>query len=156
MDVIQQLGGPIEWVDEFALGFEPMDHIHEEFVQIVGQMQIAPDDDLADLLAQFIVHAKAHFDEENKWMVESNFPPRACHIDQHNAVLNSADEVRQLLDQGDYAMCRKFTQALVEWFPNHAAHLDSALAHWMFKREHGGKPVVFRKMNEKLTAAAPI
>lgn len=151
MDVIQQLGGPIEWVDEFALGFEPMDHIHEEFVQIVGQMQIAPDDDLADLLAQFIVHAKAHFDEENKWMVESNFPPRACHIDQHNAVLNSADEVRQLLDQGDYAMCRKFTQALVEWFPNHAAHLDSALAHWMFKREHGGKPVVFRKKAENLS-----
>jgi len=33
----------------------------------------------------------------------------------------------------------------VKWFPGHATHLDSALAQWMFKREHGGKPVVFRR-----------
>lgn len=144
MDMVQELSGPIEWSASFVLGYGPMDHIHEEFVDIVGQMQIAPDDELAELLERFITHAKAHFEEENAWMVETNFPPRACHIDQHNAVLNSALEVKQLLSMGDYVMCRKFVHALVDWFPNHADHLDSALAHWMFKRNYGGKPVVFR------------
>ena len=148
MNVVQEVAGPIKWSDAYELGYVPMDHIHEEFVKIVGQMQIAPDEDLTELLTQFIDHAKSHFEEENTWMVETNFPPRACHIDQHNAVLNSAMEVQQLLKQGDYAMCRKFAQALADWFPNHAVHLDSALAHWMFKRSYGGKPMVFRSLSE--------
>lgn len=152
MDALMEFEGPIQWSDAYELGYGPIDHIHEEFVAIVGQMQVAIDDELPELLQRFISHAKAHFDEENQWMVETNFPPRACHIEQHNAVLNSAFEVQQLLAEGDCAICRKFAQALAEWFPNHAAHLDSALAQWMFKRNYGGKPVVFRSMSAKACA----
>jgi len=145
MHALLEVNGPIEWTDEFLLGYEPIDEIHQEFVDIVSQMQIAPDEDLPHLLTEFIDHAKAHFDEENAWMVNTQFPPRACHIEQHNAVLNSALEVKELVAQGDFSVCRKFTQALVDWFPNHATHLDSALAHWMFKLNYGGKPVVLKR-----------
>lgn len=138
------LHGPLHWSDAYELGFKPMDNVHEEFVDIVGRMQFAPDEELADLLTLFIEHAKSHFEQENTWMIETQFPPRACHIEQHNAVLNSALEVQQLLAGGDHRICRKFVAELVKWFPNHADHLDSALAHWMFKRSYGGKPVVFR------------
>lgn len=144
MSGVQDVVGPIGWSDAFTLGYGPMDQIHKEFVAIVGQMQVATDDALPELLGQFIVHAKAHFEEENTWMVETSFPPRACHIEQHNAVLSSAHEVQQLLFQGDHATCRRFAQALIDWFPSHTDHLDSALAHWMFKRHYGGKPMVFR------------
>lgn len=146
MKLFEELAAPIKWSDSFVMGYQPMDHIHEEFVRIVGQLQIAPDEELSELLGAFIAHAKAHFEEENSWMVETEFPPRACHIDQHNAVLNSALEVQVLLSQGDASMCRKFAHALADWFPNHADHLDSALVHWMFKRNYGGKPIVFRQL----------
>lgn len=141
-----QINGPIRWSDALELGYGPMDSIHQEFVDLVGQMQVGLDEELPELLQRFIAHAKAHFEEENQWMVETGFPPRACHIDQHNAVLNSALQVQQLLAQGDHATCRQLAQALADWFPNHADHLDSALAHWMFKRHYGGKPVVFRSL----------
>jgi hemerythrin-like metal-binding protein len=136
---------PIGWNDSLVLGYAPMDHMHEEFVRIIGRMQTGPDAELSAWLAQFIVHAQAHFEEENAWMTDTEFPPRACHMEQHQAVLNSAHEVQQLLVQGDISTCRKFAQALADWFPNHTDHLDSALAHWMFKRHYGGKPVVFRQ-----------
>ena len=142
---------PLIWSDAYELGFKPMDQLHEEFVGIVGQMQLAVDDDLAPLLDRFIAHARAHFEQENQWMIETQFPPRECHIDQHNAVLQSALQVRLLLAQGDRANCRRLVEALAQWFPNHADHLDSALAHWMFKRAHGGKPLVFRR-----SAAQPV
>jgi len=145
MEPVMQAQGPIAWSDAYELGYAPMDDIHEEFVDIVGQMQIAADEELSALLERLIQHAESHFEQENAWMVETGFPPRACHIDQHNAVLNSAMEVRELLSQGDHATCRRLAYALADWFPNHAAHLDSALAHWMFKRVHGGKPVVLRR-----------
>ena len=46
---------------------------------------------------------------------------------------------------GDVALCRDLTKALVDWFPGHATHLDSALAHWLSKQRFGGKPVVIRR-----------
>jgi hemerythrin len=35
--------------------------------------------------------------------------------------------------------------ALEEWFPLHAAYMDSALAKWMVKRSTGRAPVVLRR-----------
>ena len=82
---------------------------------------------------------------ENTWMVDSAFPPRECHIDEHAAVMQSVDDVRLLLSRGDTAVCRRLVAELIQWFPSHADHLDSALAHWISKLRTGGKPVVLRR-----------
>lgn len=145
IDELEQDLSEITWGDNWKLGYEPMDHIHEEFVDLLGQLQSGRDLELAGLMDQLIVHVKSHFDEEDKWMVETVFPPRECHIEQHQQVLASILEVRELLNQDRFDICRDLTRALVDWFPGHATHLDSALAHWMFKRKFGGKPVVIHK-----------
>jgi hemerythrin-like metal-binding protein len=142
---IEHDSDPIVWSDAFMLGFGPMDDVHEEFVEIVSAMQQAKDEELAGLLETFTVHAKAHFDAENAWMVETDFPARACHIDEHAAVMRSVHQVRDRLAQGDYAVARRLADELASWFPGHADYLDSALAHWMCKRRLGGKPVILRR-----------
>lgn len=136
---------PLSWSDAHILGYAPMDQIHEEFVQLIARLQVARDDELPELLSTMEVHLQAHFGEENTWMRDTEFPPRDCHIEQHDAVLNSVHEVQELLAQGNPQVCRALVQALADWFPNHATHLDSALAHWMCKRRLGGKPVIFRR-----------
>ena len=60
----------------------------------------------------------------------------------------STDDLAALpaqLAEGNVALCRDLTEALVDWFPGHATHLDSALAHWLSKQRFGGKPVVIRR-----------
>ncbi|MFZ2293532.1 MAG: hemerythrin domain-containing protein [Polaromonas sp.] len=136
---------PLGWSDAHLLGYDPMDRIHEEFVQLVARLQVAPDDELAEGLDALQVHLQAHFGEENTWMRETEFPPRDCHIEQHDAVLKSVHEVQNLLVRGNTHVCRALAQALADWFPNHATHLDSALAHWMCKLRLGGKPVILRR-----------
>jgi hemerythrin len=133
------------WSDEYLLGFDAIDAVHEEFVQVVHQLLHSKDENLLAHLDEFAAHAKSHFDTEDQWMRETAFPPAQCHIDEHAAVMQSLQEVRQRVVLGDYDVGRSFTRELVKWFPGHATHLDSALAQWMFKREHGGKPVVFRR-----------
>jgi hemerythrin-like metal-binding protein len=135
----------LEWNDLYLLGFSPMDETHEEFVGLVGRMQLAPDEALAPLLDEFAAHASKHFDMENQWMTETNFPAKGCHIDEHAAVMKSVEEVRELVSQGNYAVCRRLIAELASWFPAHADHLDSALSHWMCKKRFGGKPVVMRR-----------
>jgi hemerythrin-like metal-binding protein len=145
MDTPQGEYSTIGWRDSFVLGFGPMDSIHREFVDLVAALQAAPDEELGARLATLAAHCVGHFEEENRWMLETDFPPRDCHIDEHNAVLKSISEVQALLAAGDIANGRRLTEALASWFPGHADHLDSALAHWMCKRRFGGKPVVFRR-----------
>ena len=135
----------MQWHDGLLLGYAPMDHTHEEFVQCVAAMQRATDDELPAALAAFADHARRHFDEEDRWMAQTQFPARQCHIDEHAAVLKSVGEVQVLLAQGNTAVCRRLVQELVNWFPGHADYLDSALAHWMCKLRLGGKPVVIRR-----------
>jgi len=134
-----------QWDDSLLLGEPQMDRVHQEFVEIVARLQAADDEALTPLLEEFATHTRAHFEMENQWMVELAFPPRECHIDEHAAVMKSVDDVRALLAQGNTEVCRRLVQELVQWFPSHAHHLDSALSHWVSKRRTGGKPVVIRR-----------
>ena len=135
----------LTWGDALLMGHGPMDEIHEEFVQLAGQLETASDAKLPELLQAMETHLQHHFAEEDQWMLSTNFPPRDCHIDEHAAVLKSVAEVREKLAEGNVALCRDLTKALVDWFPGHATHLDSALAHWLSKQRFGGKPVVIRR-----------
>jgi hemerythrin-like metal-binding protein len=108
-------------------------------------LQVATDADLPAALDALEAHVLAHFGEEDRWMEETGFPARECHVNEHAAVLQSVRGVKQRLAQGDVAVCRRLALELAHWFPSHADYLDSALAHWMCKQRLGGKPVVVRR-----------
>jgi hemerythrin len=79
-------------------------------------------------------------------MESTAFPPRDCHQKEHAAVLQSLQEVQAL--HAAFGRCdvvRSFADELARWFPGHADYLDSALAAWMSKRRHGGRPVVLKR-----------
>ena len=136
---------PFGWTDLFLLGDPQMDAVHREFVAILGRMEAAPDAGLPAMLEELARHTRAHFEMENTSMIATAFPPRECHIDEHAAVMQSIDDVRLLLATGNTEVCRRLVRELTLWFPSHADHLDSALAHWTSKLRTGGKPVVLRR-----------
>ena len=135
----------MHWNDQYLLGYTPIDAVHEEFVGLLGRLQVGDDAALPALLDEFARHLEQHFEMENRWMVETEFPPRDCHIDEHAAVLASVREVQALPAGEQVAVIRHLVEALADWFPRHADQLDSALAHWMSKQRLGGKPVVLRR-----------
>lgn len=136
---------PLRWSDALLLGFAPMDRCHAEFVDVVAALQAAPDAELPARLAAVRAHLQSHFAQEDEWMTATGFPARECHVGEHAAVLASVAQVEVLLSRGDTATCRRLADELARWFPGHADVMDAALAHWMCKRRHGGKPLVFRR-----------
>lgn len=127
------------------LGYGPIDERHVEFVEVVSALQSSAESDLPERLAAVANHLKAHFDEEERWMRETQFPAHECHADEHAAVLRSVLEVQALLERGDGTECYRLANELARWFPGHADYMDAALAHWMCKRRLGGKPIVLRR-----------
>ena len=135
----------LEWNDGLLLGYGPMDNVHQEFVECVANLAVATEFEMAERMSQLITHVRHHFDEENLWMNETNFPAKECHMEEHAAVLKSIIEVNDLVIQGNTSACLRLSKALMDWFPGHADYLDSALAHWLCKQKFGGKPVVIRR-----------
>ena len=145
----------LSWHDGLLLGHASMDREHEEFVALVAALKLACDADLPARLDAFAAHAAAHFASEDRSMAETDFPARACHVDEHAAVLRSVEGVRRRVAQGEVAVARRLAAELEAWFPAHAVHLDSALAHWLCKRRLGGKPVVVRRRIDTASSAFP-
>lgn len=135
--------------DSIQLGYAAMDDIHEEFETLVAQVLSCTDAELPELLGELRRHLEYHFGMEDKWMHETDFPARDCHVEEHAAVLRSANEVCEIVASGNLAPARAFAAELDKWFPAHADYLDSALAAWMCKRRFGGVPVVLHRRTEK-------
>jgi hemerythrin len=140
-------GDAFEWNDSMLLGHGAMDDIHREFVELVQALRTCSPENALQRLDAVHAHALDHFEKERGWMLSTEFPPRDCHIDEHDAVLRSLAEVRALLADGraGCALAIDLAEHLAAWFPGHADYLDSALAAWISKRTHGGKPVVLRR-----------
>ena len=134
------------WSDRYLLGYTAMDDTHREFVACVDALLTATDAQIPEALEAFIQHAEAHFKQENEWLAAPDFPGGGeCHIEEHEKVINSAYDVREVVAQGRVDVARDYAQALVDWFPGHADYMDSALAAWQVKRTHNGRPLVFRR-----------
>lgn len=140
-----ELQSGFDWEDRYLLGYAPMDDTHREFVDLVNALLTVDDDALPAALEAFAVHAEAHFAQENGWMVAEDFPARDCHIDEHDKVLASVNELREQVATGEREIVRELALALKDWFPGHADYMDSALSTWMVKRAHAGKPLIFRR-----------
>lgn len=156
MHTVEQAPQAAQWHDDLKLGFEPMDDIHEEFLELVSALLGASDEDMPEVLKALHAHSREHFAAEEHWMEETTFPAAACHRDEHAAVLASMGGVTNRVMAGDFEAGRRLARALAEWFPNHADYLDSALAHWMCKKRLGGKPIVLRRAITPRAAAASI
>ena len=80
------------WNDDYLLGYDPMDDTHREFVDHYNRLlQVTGEALLAELDA-FIAHTVDHFDQENRWMEQVDFP--ACHKAEHDRVLAVVADVR--------------------------------------------------------------
>ncbi len=119
----------IPWQDEWTLNHSQMDETHHEFIAEINHMLAVPDDEMLAAVDQFIDHTVAHFEQERVWMENTNFPPKGCHIGEHDRVLAIVQQVRQMVAGGDYAIGRRLAEELVPWFNQHAQTMDAALAY---------------------------
>jgi hemerythrin len=125
----------LTWSDQLRLNQPQMDKTHEEFVDLLGELESAlasGSASAAPALAAFLAHTESHFAQEERWMQAIGFAPENCHTFQHQQVLEVVREVsRRIGTEGDDQILRNLVAGLAEWFPVHAQMMDQALAETM-------------------------
>ena len=118
----------LAWSDALSLAMPVMDETHEEFVELLAEVQSADDASLQAKWQALIDHTVDHFGNEDKWMLATGFAPESCHITQHDVVLKVMREGIKLAEKGQLAPIRQMAHELTIWFPHHAQTMDAALA----------------------------
>ena len=118
----------LEWSDALALDLAEMDQTHREFVDLLAQVEAAPDAALLSHWRALVDHTDDHFSREDQWMQSTRFSSSNCHSMQHNVVLQVMREGAKRGEAGDLALVRQMAHELGIWFPQHAQSMDAALA----------------------------
>jgi hemerythrin len=105
-----------------------MDSTHQEFIALVNSLGCADDAEFTNLFQQLLEHTETHFTAENRLMEEVRFPPIQIHMGEHHRVLEQMRSIGSKVQNGSIATGRTFVLTLPQWFREHAATMDSALA----------------------------
>jgi hemerythrin-like metal-binding protein len=116
------------WSDALSLSMPVMDATHQEFVDLLAQVQDADDAALLGKWQALIEHTDAHFAREDQWMLDTGFAPGNCHSSQHAVVLKVLREGEAQGVQGELGPIRQMAHELTLWFPHHAQNMDFGLA----------------------------
>ena len=111
------------------LGYEAIDHDHQEFMDLVEQALAAENAAFATTFDALLIHTRQHFERENNLMEESKYPAIGEHRGEHTRVLGEFEQFRKRVQRGLIPFGRAFIQdRLVPWFELHITTMDSALA----------------------------
>jgi hemerythrin-like metal-binding protein len=120
----------MDWKETYVLGHVPMDNTHQDFVALVSKLTVADNASMSGCVDQLIEHTLEHFAQENCWMEECGFPPIHCHTGEHERVLQSLRDMQPII-AADPGVGRVVARELEQWFAQHAATMDNALAFYM-------------------------
>lgn len=129
------------WLPQYDLGCAPMDETHKEFVDWINRLAETPDAQFLADFEQFLEHTRHHFEQEDRWMEASSFPPIHCHVDEHRRVLQTLESIRRFVGRGDLGIGRRAVAELVSWFDTHAATMDTALSVHMRNVGYAAEPL---------------
>jgi hemerythrin len=118
----------LQWTPQLATGDARMDHTHEEFVTMLNQLLATPQDQQLPLYREFLDHTIEHFAQEERWMLATGFSEDNCHASHHATILETMRAVIPHYEGEDPEIITRLAEALVEWFPQHAASMDAGLA----------------------------
>lgn len=111
------------------VGYELIDHDHEEFIELVNRLDTATNNEFPALFQQLFEHTEQHFDRENQLMQQFGFPAESEHKGEHQRVLGEFKQFKTRVDKGMITFGRSFVrERLPQWFGLHVTTMDSALA----------------------------
>jgi hemerythrin-like metal-binding protein len=120
----------LNWnADRHALGVPAMDDNHRDFLVLVDAVAAAVGDDFVRCLEDLMEHTRVHFAAESDLMRACGFAAIAEHENEHRRVLGDLVRLYTGVGRGRATPARIYvSQGLPDWFEQHLATMDSALA----------------------------
>lgn len=132
----------IEWSDEFNIGIGLFDQQHKQLLDLVNGLSDFDEDrddmaDVAEIITELLQLARAHFDYEEKLLLQYNYPDTRAHKKLHTDFIN---KTIGLTDAANLRVTKVPEWLLLhvrQWFAHHIGEEDMKLK--VFLEESGMK-----------------
>lgn len=135
------------WKDKYAIGIEQIDDQHKElfktlsdFIQII-QNENSWDDKIESVketltfMKEYVVF---HFNDEEKYQEEINYPDMIIHKEEHRKFKESVNKYGEIFETEGYTeeKMQEFSAKLMTWLIMHVGKMDQKIADYV-KLEEG-------------------
>lgn len=114
-----------------SVSYAPMDDIHEEFALLCHTLANTTQEMRLQKLAELLAHTVAHFEAENQWMIQYDFPMQSCHSREHEEVLSVIQEVQKQCGLGYDELAVNLAKELPNWLEHHVQTMDKMLGQFL-------------------------
>ena len=123
----------IGWDEKYATGHAGIDLGHKKLLGLINQLadgmeNDAPKASCSDTLAQFIAHARTHFNAEEELMDKLRYPRATEHKTVHAKMLKDVLAFKASYDASDTTEFITLLVVLDSWLKRDIATADKALA----------------------------
>ncbi len=123
----------ITWNDDFTLGIKQFDEHHKHLIVLINETtrsieKGAPEHEINVVLNSLVDYAWYHFNAEEKWMKEQDYPERENHEKVHQAFSATIIDMQQRLADGNSTVAAELSIYLNFWLIDHIVICDSKYA----------------------------
>jgi len=129
----------VVWDSSFSIGFAPVDEQHKELVKMTGELfqacgqgVIAADMVFLQTIKKALDYAETHFDEEEGYMYEANYPHLNEHKKQHEIFVAEVEKSIEEFEAGNIEPI-DMARYLKKWLLNHIAVSDRRYVPYVVK-----------------------
>jgi hemerythrin len=119
----------IEWNDSYSVGVNELDEQHKKLFRIINTMFSAEDLSVSskvmtDLIDEMSKYASIHFETEERYLSECNYPELENQIRAHDVFRKKVDELRSAQTAESENVPSEMIRFLYEWLVNHIMFCD--------------------------------
>jgi hemerythrin-like metal-binding protein len=129
----------VTWSSAYSVGFEPIDDQHKVLVKMINELfesckqgAAVADKAFLQTIKKAAEYAREHFSNEDKYMVQVNYPKLAEHRKQHDNFLDTVLKSIQEFSAGKTAPI-DLARFLKNWLLTHIAEVDKQYSPYLEK-----------------------
>jgi hemerythrin len=131
---------PLEWASNLRVGVEEIDEQHQELIRraarLVNALKAGDRTEVEPLIRFLSDYVVSHFECEERWMVEAEYPGLEAHRDSHHRFKDDLREMtREYQRKGPTPLVALTVYNwLSDWLKRHLAGPDIELGRWLNAR----------------------
>lgn len=130
----------IHWLPKYNIGNEIIDNQHQFLIEIINeiievrkvQMNM---EDIKVVFKKLIQYANIHFHDEEKLMIEVDYPNYSEHKSKHKEFIGELMKVEQEIVIENKYVSFEILIFLAQWFINHIQVMDKDLAPYLYEED---------------------
>ena len=119
----------IEWNDKYSVNISLIDEQHKKLFEIINKAIIVNKHgkvakDVLGILDEMTEYALMHFEVEERYMKEFDFPEYLTHRKEHIDFTNNTIDYKNRVVGGDFQIINVILEYLKQWLVNHIQVTD--------------------------------